>query len=55
MFEQFSQHQDQLQDWLSKEGIRVASEKLHLYPMFFEDWVYDLMRQAKKGTTPPLK
>ena len=53
--EQFPQHQDQLQDWLSKEGIRVASEKLHLYPMFFEDWVYDLMRQAKKGTTSPLK
>lgn len=51
--ERFPHHQDQLQDWLSKDGIRVASEKLHLYPMFFEDWVYDLMCQAKTGTTSP--
>lgn len=49
--EQFPRHQDQLKDWLSKEGMRLASEKLHLYPMFFEDWVYDLICKAKKRTT----
>jgi hypothetical protein len=46
--EQFPRHQDQLKAWLSKEGMRLASEKLHLYPLFFEDWVYDLMCRTKK-------
>jgi hypothetical protein len=46
--EQFPRHQDQLKNWLSKEGMRLACEKLHLYPMFFEDWVYDLIRKANK-------
>jgi len=47
--EQFPHHKDQLKSWLSKEGIRLASEKLHLYPLFFEDWVYDLMERAKRN------
>lgn len=46
--EQFPHHQDQLQDWLSKEGIRLACERLHLYPLFFEDWVFDLLQKARK-------
>jgi hypothetical protein len=46
--EQFPHHKDQLRAWLSREGIRLASEKLHLYPLFFEDWVYDLMKRAAK-------
>jgi hypothetical protein len=48
MLEQFPHHQDQIKAWLSKEGIRLACEKLHLYPLFFEDWVYDLMQKARK-------
>ena len=44
--EQFPHHKDQLKAWLSRKGIRLASEKLHLYPMYFEDWVYDLMQKA---------
>ncbi|MHC4424473.1 MAG: hypothetical protein ACYSYV_00080 [Planctomycetota bacterium] len=44
--EEFPHHKNQLKAWLSKEGIRLASEKLHLYPLFFEDWVYDLMQKA---------
>ncbi|MHC4062438.1 MAG: hypothetical protein ACYSUC_10430 [Planctomycetota bacterium] len=46
--EQFPHHADQLKDWQSKEGVRLASERLHLYPLFFEDWVYDLMQKAGK-------
>jgi hypothetical protein len=46
--EQFPHHKDQLRVWQSKEGIRLASEKLHLYPLFFEDWVCDLMQKAGK-------
>ena len=48
MLEQFPHHQDQMKAWLSKEGIRLACEKLHLYPLFFEDWVYDLLQKARK-------
>jgi hypothetical protein len=46
--EQFPNHQDQLKAWLSKKGIRLASEKMHLYPLFFEDWVYKLTQRAKQ-------
>lgn len=44
--EQFPHHKEQIKAWLSKKGIRLASEKLHLYPLFFEDWVYELMQKA---------
>lgn len=47
--EQFPHHKDQLKAWLSKEGIRLASEKLHLYPLFFEDWVYELVEKAAQA------
>jgi hypothetical protein len=45
--EQFPHHQEQLQAWLSREGIGLASERLHLYPLFFEDWVYELLQKAR--------
>jgi len=44
--EQFPHHKGQLKAWLSREGIRLATERLHLYPLFFEDWVYDVMQKA---------
>lgn len=47
--EQFPHHKDQLKAWLSREGIRLATEKLHLYPLFFEGWVYDLARKATRN------
>jgi hypothetical protein len=53
--EQFPQHQGELKAWLSREGMTLASEKLHLYPLFFEDWVYELMCRAKEGATRPAK
>jgi hypothetical protein len=49
--EQFPHHKDQSKAWLSKEGIRLANEKLHLYPLFFEDWVYDLVEKAAQAQT----
>ncbi len=47
MAEQFPADKDQLRAWLSKKGIRLASERMHLYPFYFEDWVYDLMHKAQ--------
>lgn len=46
---QFGHDKDRIRAWLSRDGIRLASEKLHLYPLFFEDWVYRLMRKAKQN------
>jgi len=43
---EFPQHREQLKDLLSKQGLQVASERLHLYPLFFEDWIYDLTQKA---------
>ncbi len=46
--EQFPNDQDKLKDLLSKKGLQLASEKMHLYPLFFEDWVYKLTQRAKQ-------
>ena len=46
---QFPHHKDQLEAWLSREGVRLASEKLHLYPLFFEDWVFHLVQKAMRS------
>ncbi len=44
--EQFPEDKDRLRAWLSKKGVQLASEKMHLYPLYFEDWVYDLVQKA---------
>ena len=44
--EQFPRDKEQLRTWLGKKGLRLASERMHLYPLYFEDWVYDLMQKA---------
>ena len=48
---EFPHHQDQLQAWLTREGYRLAGEalSLHLYPFFFDDWVFELMSRARPG------
>jgi hypothetical protein len=46
---QFPHQKDQLKEWLSKEGVRLATEKLNLYPLFFEDWVYEFMEKPFKS------
>ena len=51
MVEQFPDRKDQLKAWLSKRGVRLASERLNLYPFHFERWVYDLMRKAAESKT----
>ena len=34
-------------------GASLATEKLNLYPLFFEDWVYRLMKKAQEASTDP--
>ena len=47
--EQFGHHKDHVEDWMSRGGIRIATEKLHLYPLYFEDWVFNLVRKARRN------
>jgi hypothetical protein len=44
--EQFPRHKGRLRELLSKNGLQMASERLNLYPLFFEEWVNDLMQKA---------
>ncbi|MFH1371016.1 MAG: hypothetical protein ABII09_06995 [Planctomycetota bacterium] len=44
--EQFPDHKDRLLDLLSKNGLQLASERMNLYPVFFEKWVHELMQKA---------
>ncbi len=46
---QFPDDHDRLKAWLSRKGLRLASERMHLYPMHFEDWIYDLMQKAAEA------
>jgi hypothetical protein len=46
--ERFPDRKDQIKAWFSKKGLRLASERLNLYPFYFERWVYDLMRKAAR-------
>ena len=43
---QFPDDKEQLKDLFSRRGIRLASEKMNLYPLYFEDWVYKLAKRA---------
>ena len=44
--EQFPDHKERLRELLSKNGLQLASERLNMYPLFFEDWVHELMQKA---------
>ena len=44
--EQFPEHKDLLRGLLSKNGAQLGSEKMNLYPVFFEEWVHELMQKA---------
>jgi hypothetical protein len=50
--EQFPGQEDRYRDLLTRRGIQLASEKLNLYPLYFEDWIYDLMRKARRNALP---
>ncbi|MBM4026891.1 MAG: hypothetical protein FJ280_16050 [Planctomycetes bacterium] len=43
---------EEFKDLLSRRGIQLASEKMNLYPLYFEDWVCDLMRKARRNARP---
>ncbi|UCC99432.1 MAG: hypothetical protein JSW66_06020 [Phycisphaerales bacterium] len=47
--EQFPADQERLRAWRSKKGLRIASERMHLYPLYFEDWVHDLLQKAARA------
>jgi len=46
--EQFPQHKDLLRSLLTKNGTKLGSEKMNLYPVYFEEWVHELMQKAAK-------
>jgi hypothetical protein len=50
--EQFPEHKERIKDLLSKNGAQLASEKLNLYPLYFEDWVHELMQKAANPAAP---
>ncbi len=50
--EQFPGKEDQFKALLSRRGIQLASEKMSLYPLYFEDWVHELMRKARRNALP---
>ena len=50
---QFHANKDQVKALFSRQGARLASEKLHLYPFVFEDWVYELMEKPVNEGIPP--
>ncbi|MHC4728245.1 MAG: hypothetical protein ACYS17_13575 [Planctomycetota bacterium] len=50
---QFPDHKEQLKALFSRKGIRLASEKMNLYPLYFEDWVYKLVKRAARKPAKP--
>jgi hypothetical protein len=40
-----NENNERLNTWLSKEGLQLASERLNLYPLFFEDWIHELIEK----------
>lgn len=49
--DQFPGRHDEVRQWLSRDGVRLTTEKMNLYPLFFEDWASRLFRQAKKNAS----
>jgi len=47
--EQFPGEQERIRRLMSRKGVRLATEKLNLYPLYFEDWVHRLMRSAREN------
>ncbi len=49
--EQFGEQENQFKDLLSRRGMQLATEKLNLYPLYFEDWVRELLRKARHNAS----
>jgi hypothetical protein len=48
IIKQFPEQEEQLKALFTRRGIRLASEKMNLYPLYFEDWVYKLLKRAAR-------
>lgn len=48
---QFPDRKAEVKHLLARTGVRLATEKMNLYPLFFEDWVYRLLRRARKNAS----
>ena len=48
---QFPDRKEEVKHLLTRMGVRLATEKMNLYPLFFEDWAYKLLRRAKKNAS----
>ncbi len=47
--------EEQIRAWMSRKGLQLATEKINLYPLHFEDWVYRLMHKAQRNAEPEAK
>lgn len=45
--------EEQIKAWMSRKGLQLATEKINLYPLHFEDWVYKLMHNAQRNAAEP--
>lgn len=50
---QFPGLDEEMKALVSAKGLHMATEKLNLYPLYFEDWVHRLMHKAKKNSAKP--
>jgi hypothetical protein len=48
---QFPDRREEVKHWLSLAGLRLTTETMNLYPLFFEDLAYALLRRAKKNAS----
>lgn len=55
--EQFDQPEEVVNSWITPAGYSVSGEplRLHIYPLFFEDWAVELFLAAKEFQTPNRK
>jgi hypothetical protein len=51
--EQYPGREGQLKAWMSRKGLHLATERLHLYPLYFEEWVHDLIQRARQNALTP--
>jgi len=49
--EQFAGREEHYTDLLTRRGMQLATEKLNLYPLYFEDWVRELLRKARHNAS----
>jgi hypothetical protein len=49
--EQFPEQKERMKELLSKNGLQLASERMNLYPAYFEEWVHELMQKAAEPSS----